>query len=271
MFLLLMLQRTCKSAVNHRPAFLPGWQRVFSLVSASQIRNGNADRGLNQLAAVALAPWFRDNNNDNSDDHGDEDQHRSPARVTFGALFEISEDDFAALCGREHRYEMRELDCFELPRASCSDEGGRLDNTDSNSNSNSNSDRSSDRSGQRPEQQAVKAFVVIESTDAVYHAKCAAEDAEEGRPEGSRFHELIGRFYRGPLWGRRDILPVTKYLRFCVAAARVIGGQRAVDNFLDTSFLADRTTSIRTVSECRRRVPAGDVRPCQGGGLFASS
>jgi hypothetical protein len=57
----------------------------------------------------------------------------------------------------------------------------------------------------------------------------------------------VGQHYTGSLWNRRDIFPVTGYLRFCVAAARVVGGSLAQNNFLDASFLADRETSIRSV------------------------
>lgn len=194
-------RRTCPSVSNHRLAVLPGWQRVFSLVSASQLRNGNADQVLRQLAAVAVAPTF---------------QLESPP-FTVGALFSINPDDFAALRKREHRYEMKKLDCYEAD----------------------------DVKRERP----IPAFVVVESTDENYFRKCNSEQAE-GEAEGSKYHELIGQFYGGSLWGRRDIFPVTKYLRFCVAAAHVLGGSAAQSNFLDASFLADRRTSIRTVRWC---------------------
>ena len=194
-------RRTCPSVSDHRLAVLPGWQRVFSLVSASQLRNGNADAVLRQLAAVAVAPAF---------------QTESPP-FTVGALFSINRDEFAALCKREHRYEIKKLECYEA------DDVKR--------------------------ERSIPAFVVLESTDENYFRKCNSEQAE-GEAEGSKYHELIGQFYDGSLWGRQDIFPVTKYLRFCVAAAHVLGGSAAQNNFLDASFLADRSTSIRTVSGC---------------------
>mmetsp|Transcript_19560 Transcript_19560/g.59172 ORF Transcript_19560/g.59172 Transcript_19560/m.59172 type:complete len:258 (+) Transcript_19560:232-1005(+) len=43
---------------------------------------------------------------------------------------------------------------------------------------------------------------------------------------------------------RDDVLPCRAYLRHCVLAAQHVG-PKAGDSFLDSSFLADRTTSIR--------------------------
>ncbi len=54
----------------------------------------------------------------------------------------------------------------------------------------------------------------------------------------------VGRYYRGPIW-RDDILPFPRYLAFCLQAA-ASQGSAVLDNFLDSSFLADGKTTIRT-------------------------
>ncbi|WP_296062398.1 gamma-glutamylcyclotransferase [uncultured Amphritea sp.] len=54
----------------------------------------------------------------------------------------------------------------------------------------------------------------------------------------------VGRYYTGPIW-RDDILPFPRYLAFCLQAA-ASQGDAVLDNFLDSSFLADGRTSIRT-------------------------
>ncbi|MBU2967338.1 gamma-glutamylcyclotransferase [Amphritea sp. 2_MG-2023] len=58
------------------------------------------------------------------------------------------------------------------------------------------------------------------------------------------YERRVGAFYHGPLW-RDDILPFPRYLAFCLQAV-ASQGQAVLDNFLDSSFLADGTTSIRT-------------------------
>ena len=59
----------------------------------------------------------------------------------------------------------------------------------------------------------------------------------------SEYQRRVGRFYQGQLW-RDDILPFPRYLAFCLQAAESQGSE-VLDNFLDTSFLADGVTSIR--------------------------
>ena len=61
-------------------------------------------------------------------------------------------------------------------------------------------------------------------TDAVYHAR-------------------VGRYYMGKIW-RNDILPNKRYLALCLKAAQT-HGNNVLNNFLDTSFLADGKTSLR--------------------------
>jgi hypothetical protein len=57
------------------------------------------------------------------------------------------------------------------------------------------------------------------------------------------YFERVGRYYTGKIW-RNDILPNKRYLALCLKAAATHGTQ-VLDNFLDTSFLADGTTPLR--------------------------
>ena len=57
------------------------------------------------------------------------------------------------------------------------------------------------------------------------------------------YYQKVGRFYDGKLW-RNDILPCRPYLKHCLAAAQKLSS-KFYHNFLDSSFLADGTTSIR--------------------------
>ena len=82
-----------------------------------------------------------------------------------------------------------------------------------------------------------------ESNDDAYRTKCGSAEEYERR---------VGQFYRGRIW-RDDLLPFPMYLDFCLAAADSHG--RAVfDNFLDTSYLADNVTTIRSYLAGRTRV-----------------
>ncbi|EAR61905.1 hypothetical protein [Neptuniibacter caesariensis] len=79
------------------------------------------------------------------------------------------------------------------------------------------------------------AKMCTQSTDEHYRfQKCGSE---------KEFYERVGRYYQGPLW-RDDILPFPRYLAFCLQAAEGQGAD-VLDNFLDTSYLADGCTSIR--------------------------
>lgn len=65
--------------------------------------------------------------------------------------------------------------------------------------------------------------------------KCITDD---------EYHNRVGQFYSGQIW-RDDILPFPRYLAFCLQAAER-QGKEVLDNFLDSSFLADGITNIRT-------------------------
>lgn len=77
------------------------------------------------------------------------------------------------------------------------------------------------------------------STDEYYRLqKCLCE---------SDYFRRVGQYYAGKLW-RPDILPYPRYLAFCLQAAAG-QGQKVLDNFLDSSYLADGCTSIRLYLE----------------------
>lgn len=72
-------------------------------------------------------------------------------------------------------------------------------------------------------------------SDEEYRLNKCVTDAE--------YHSRVGQFYQGRLW-RDDILPFPRYLSFCLRAA-ASQGEAVLDNFLDSSFLADGQTSLR--------------------------
>ena len=93
-----------------------------------------------------------------------------------------------------------------------------------------------------------RGVMCTESTDDAYREKCGSADEYEHR---------VGRYYRGKIW-RDDILPHPMYLDFCLDAARA-HGPRVIDNFLDTSYLADGVTTIRAYLAGRERL--GSLAP----------
>ena len=60
----------------------------------------------------------------------------------------------------------------------------------------------------------------------------------------SAYFERVGQYYDKKIW-RDDILPHKQYLAFCLGAVSSVSDDMK-DNFLDTTFLADGETSIRT-------------------------
>ena len=88
--------RTMPSATQFRPATLPDYQRVFSLVSISSIRNGLANFETNEIAALAICPIIRSTPSDSA----------SSKHCVHGILFDIPEDELEAYFDREHRYKL---------------------------------------------------------------------------------------------------------------------------------------------------------------------
>ena len=60
-------------------------------------------------------------------------------------------------------------------------------------------------------------------------------------------YALYAQYEVRSFWNRPD-LPAKTYLEHCLAAARELGPDY-VGNFLDTSFLQDRETSVRSYLE----------------------
>ncbi|EEC79057.1 hypothetical protein OsI_19621 [Oryza sativa Indica Group] len=94
--------------------------------------------------------------------------------------------------------------------------------------------------------------VVPEGLDGVPYANpavvCARYSDEEYfqvRCKGSKeiYYQRYGRYNIDRIW-RDDILPCRAYLRHCVLAAKNLG-EPAYSNFLDHTYLGDRTTTIR--------------------------
>lgn len=82
-----------------------------------------------------------------------------------------------------------------------------------------------------------------ESTDEAYRAKCVS---------AAEYERRVGQHYQGKIW-RDDLLPFPMYLDFCLAAARG-HGPHVLDNFIDTSYLADGVTTIRAYLAGRERM-----------------
>ncbi|XP_078445127.1 uncharacterized protein LOC144714282 [Wolffia australiana] len=80
---------------------------------------------------------------------------------------------------------------------------------------------------------------------AVICSRYSDEEYFRLRCRGSKevYYQRYGRYNIDKIW-RDDILPCRVYLRHCVLAAKNLGDE-AHNNFLDHTFIADRTTSIR--------------------------
>ncbi|KAL9257195.1 hypothetical protein AKJ16_DCAP05641 [Drosera capensis] len=80
---------------------------------------------------------------------------------------------------------------------------------------------------------------------AVLCARYSDEEFFSVRCKGSDevYYQLYGRYGIDKIW-RDDILPCRAYLRHCVLAAKNLGDE-AYNNFLDHTYLGDRSTSIR--------------------------
>uniref|UniRef100_A0A7S3LJD4 Gamma-glutamylcyclotransferase n=1 Tax=Aplanochytrium stocchinoi TaxID=215587 RepID=A0A7S3LJD4_9STRA len=84
-------------------------------------------------------------------------------------------------------------------------------------------------------------------SEVVEAVMCYEFNDEDFRKQRFKTHEdymkTVGKYYEGLLW-RKDIFPVRRYLRLCVNAARDLGGQIGVQNFLETSYLANEEQTI---------------------------
>lgn len=80
---------------------------------------------------------------------------------------------------------------------------------------------------------------------AVLCARYSDEEFFNIRCKGNKeiFFQQYGRWNIDKIW-RDDVLPCRVYLRHCVLAAKNLG-DKAYNNFLDHTYLADRKTTIR--------------------------
>ncbi|CAG9463442.1 unnamed protein product [Pedinophyceae sp. YPF-701] len=85
---------------------------------------------------------------------------------------------------------------------------------------------------------------------AVLCARYSDEEYKAARCPPGEFHRRYGRHGIDRVW-RDDVFPCRTYLRHCVLAAERLG-QEAYDSFMDSTFLADRETTVR---EWLRRNP----------------
>ena len=72
------------------------------------------------------------------------------------------------------------------------------------------------------------------------------------------YYRRYGQYGVEQIWDIPGILPCRLYLRHCVLAARNLGPE-AYDNFLDSTFLADRVTSIRQYLADNQTIMTEDV------------
>jgi hypothetical protein len=127
---------------------------------------------------------------------------QAPGVIMICSLFSCTEDDFANIYEREHRFRWTNVECLSERGT----EVGRM---------------------------------CTENDDENYLLnKCVTP---------SEYYRRVGQFYCGRIW-RDDILPFPIYLRHCLDAARQ-HGEHVYRNFIETSFLADGTTSIRAYLE----------------------
>lgn len=80
-----------------------------------------------------------------------------------------------------------------------------------------------------------EAITVVAQTDEQYRSSM----------DGQEYHERVGRYYQGQLWGRSDIYPLPMYTSNVIKAAYELGGDRWLNNFLGETFLCDGKTTLR--------------------------
>ncbi|XVF38774.1 hypothetical protein REPUB_Repub20aG0131000 [Reevesia pubescens] len=105
---------------------------------------------------------------------------------------------------------------------------------------------------------------------AVLCARYNDEEFFQIRCKGNKdiYFQHYGRYNIDKIW-RDDILPCRVYLRHCVLAAKNLG-DIAYNNFMDHTFLGDRTTTIRTYlattgSGIMEEEPPGSLKSRYGG------
>lgn len=199
------VQRTMPNAACHSCALLFGYQRIYSLVSLTELRNGlGAEPKLATLAIVPVGETSKEGRG--SAGREQDGAHRDAAKPVhtssvLGAVFRIPAAELEGFFEREQRYRI------ERVKVTLRGTGEVLEGV----------------------------FTAVESTDEEYRRKV---------PRDEDYHERVGQHYAGKLWGRQDILPVPEYVNFVRRAAARIGPD-ALENYLDGTLLADRTTPLR--------------------------
>ena len=97
----------------------------------------------------------------------------------------------------------------------------------------------------------VTALTVVENMDADYKSSLKGGDAE--------YFERVGKYYSESLWERTDIFPMKKYMLNCAFAANLLGGIEWVNNYLDNTYLSDRSTTLRSYFISKRNSTDEDV------------
>lgn len=176
-------RQTVPGLKNFRLVRVPGYRRIFNKVGIVFLsRHGAAEDSLH-LASCSTEQA-----------HGIE---------IICSQFECSEDEFAALYEREHRFRWIEVNTVSLKG------------------------------------EPAKGRMCTGYSDLDYRLnKCVTP---------SEYEHRVGRYYSGSIW-RDDILPYPRYLAFCLQAAES-QGERVLENFLESSFLADGVTSLRSYLE----------------------
>lgn len=81
---------------------------------------------------------------------------------------------------------------------------------------------------------SVSALMCVKSSDKAFRARLGSEEM---------WHEKVTKYGLDSIW-TDDVLPCRVYLRHCVLAAGRMG-PGVLANFLDTTFLSDRCTTVR--------------------------
>eukprot|EP01104_Vermistella_antarctica_P002743 TRINITY_DN12961_c0_g1_i1.p1 TRINITY_DN12961_c0_g1~~TRINITY_DN12961_c0_g1_i1.p1 ORF type:complete len:430 (-),score=52.75 TRINITY_DN12961_c0_g1_i1:323-1612(-) len=126
------------------------------------------------------------------------------------SVFEVPQEEMRDFYVREDRLQLRAVTVTSLPS----------------------------ESGMPSDVTSTRAVLCCEWNDTAYfHDRCDGDF--------NVLYDRVVQHYRGgPVYGRKDLLPHPRYLRFCLEAAARLG-RHVSENFLDHSFLADRMTTIR--------------------------
>mmetsp|Transcript_14016 Transcript_14016/g.27565 ORF Transcript_14016/g.27565 Transcript_14016/m.27565 type:complete len:298 (-) Transcript_14016:130-1023(-) len=240
---------TCPSLRNFQPVSVAGYRRVYNLVSISNIKRGFHDWKTKQVAAVVAQPVPQRKMNANNQDVNSSGDGSPPPMLA--SYFEIPRSELAGYYLREARYS------FEEATVQRWDHGGGEPGS-----SKSHVDSKSSASPAGPT--ATKTTLLPLQPKAIICTEYKGGDQEAYFKEvyhgdKAKYNADIGKYYEGPLW-RKDILPVDRYLQLCLKGAFEIAGEKGVENFVATSYLADETTTLKDYLEKTKGTAAFDPR-----------